>query len=329
MTVNESTRKVSRATLRPYILLTLTHAEQEKRNSVTRKEIVERITEVFKCNAIVVAKEMHKEEGFHFHIGIESTNASRNNAARLLRNAFPEFDGAQCFAKFHKAWGTICAYVIKEDKNPLIWGQYTLEQIKEKANAVEKHRSRTIKNHEQPDEIYTRLKDSKQWLDVYKDPLLREANIKRYTNIKKIFHDLKIIEQIERDPVQALNAYLKEHNYPEEYDIEYLKEKYLALDWLAINLVFPRSLKAKQLCIKGQPSTQKSLMFKLIAEVITTYVAGTRMNDFTDAHDFFDLWVLDEFKEPVKDSYSGSFTEEGQVYFNTLLRILDESGASQ
>ncbi|KAK0574405.1 hypothetical protein LWI29_023117 [Acer saccharum] len=47
------------------------------------------------------------------------------------------------------------------------------------------------------------------------------------------------------------------------------------------------------------------------------------MNDFTDAHDFFDLWVLDEFKEPVKDAYSDSLTEAGQVYFNTFLRILD------
>jgi len=80
----------------------------------------------------------------------------------------------------------------------------------------------------------------------------------------------------------------------------------MAIDWLAINLLYPRSLKAKQLCIKGKPSTQKSLLFKQLSEVITTYVAGTRMNDFTDAHDFFDLWVLDEFKEPVKDSYSGS-----------------------
>ena len=97
----------------------------------------------------------------------------------------------------------------------------------------------------------------------------------------------------------------------------------MAIDWLAINLLYPRSLKAKQLCIKGKPSTQKSLLFKQLSEVITTYVAGTRMNDFTDAHDFFDLWVLDEFKEPVKDSYSGSLTEAGQVYFNTLLRILD------
>jgi len=210
---------VSRATLRPYILVTLSHAEAESRKCVTRKEIVERIAAVIRCNAIVVAKELHKGDGFHYHIGIESTNASRNNAARLIRDAFPEFEGAQCLAKFHKAWGSICAYVTKEDKSPLIWGQYTLEQIKEKADAVRRHRRRTMQNHEQPDEIYNRLRASKQWLDVYKDEILRVANLSRYQNIKKIFHDLKTIEQIDRDPIQALNKYLKENGYPEEYEI--------------------------------------------------------------------------------------------------------------
>lgn len=317
------TKKVSRATLRPYILLTLSHAEAENRASVNCKVIVERITEVLRCSALIVAKEKHQAEGFHFHIGIESTNASRNTATRLLRDTFPEFDGAQCSVKFHKSWATICAYVTKEDNKPLLWGQYTMDQIKQKADVVRRHRRASYQNHDQPDEIYTRLKASKQWLDVYKDPILREANLKKYQNRKQIFLDLKTIEQLERDPLQALSIYLKQKGYPEEYDIEYLKEKYLALDWLAINLVFPRSLKAKQLCIQGKPSSQKSLLFKLIAEVIETYFAGTRMNDFTDAHDFFDLWVIDEFKEPVKDSFSNSLTEAGQVYLNTLLRLLD------
>ena len=320
---NNVTRKVSRATLRPYILLTLTHAEAEKRRSVTSKEIVERISRVLRCNAIIVSKEKHQAGGFHFHIGIESTDASRNTASRLLRDSFPEFEGAQCLAKFHKSWATICAYVTKEDKKPRLWGKYTMDHIREQADIVRRHRRGSHQNHEQTDEIYTRLKDSKQWLDVYKDPILREANLKRYQNIKKIFQDLKTIEQIERDPLQALSLYLKEKGYPEEYDIEHLKEKYLALDWLAINLAFPRSLKTKQLCIQGRPSSQKSLILKLLSEVIATYFAGTRMNDFTDAHDFFYLWVIDEFKEPVKDSFSNNLTEAGQVYLNTLLRILD------
>lgn len=316
-------KKVSRATLRPYILLTLSHAEAEKRNNVTPKVIVERITEVLTCNAIIVTKEDHQAGGFHFHIAIESKNASRNTATRLLRDTFTEFEGAQCSVKFHKSWATLCAYVTKQDKNPYLWGQYTMEQIKEQADIVRKHRRGSHQSQEQTDQIYQKLKESEQWLDVYKDETIRVANLNRYQNIKRIFHDLKTIQQIDRDPIKELNNYLKKKGYPEEYEIEYLREKYIALDWLAINLLYPRSLKAKQLCIKGRPSTQKSLLFKQLSEVIATYVAGTRMNDFTDAHDFFDLWVLDEFKEPLKDEYKDSFTEAGQVYFNTLLRVLD------
>lgn len=320
----QATKKVSRATLRPYILLTLSHAEAEKRKCVIPKVIIERLTEVLTCSAIIVAKEKHQGDGFHFHIAIENKDASRNTVTRLLRETFPEFEGAQTSVKFHKSWGTLSAYVTKEDKKPTLWGRYNMEQIREQAYIARAHRRASQQNKEQQvDKIYNRLKESKQWLDVYKDPILREANIKRYQNIKMIFQDLKTIEQIERDPLQALSLYLKEKGDPQEYDIEDLKEKYLALDWIAINLAFPRSLKAKQLCIQGRPSSQKSLIFKLISEVITTYFAGTRINDFTDAHDFFDLWVLDEFKEPVKDSFTNALTEEGQGYINTLLRILD------
>lgn len=58
----------NRGTLRPYILLTLSHAE--KRTQITKKDIIERINRVLLCNAIVVAKEEHEEGGFHYHVGM-------------------------------------------------------------------------------------------------------------------------------------------------------------------------------------------------------------------------------------------------------------------
>ena len=51
--------------------------------------------------------------------------------------------------------------------------------------------------------------------------------------------------------------------------------------------------------------------------------ASARENDFSGAHDYYDLWVFDEFHEPEQSNYTYTLTEAGNAYHNTLLKILD------
>ncbi|KAL0295676.1 UNVERIFIED_CONTAM: hypothetical protein Scaly_3093400 [Sesamum calycinum] len=85
-------------------------------------------------------REPHKSGGYHYHVGVKTVNASKNSYARLVRATFPEFEGMQLDVQAKKGWGPVCAYVTKEDKSPLIWGEYNLEQVLELAEAFRARR---------------------------------------------------------------------------------------------------------------------------------------------------------------------------------------------
>lgn len=123
-------------TLNKHILITFSHAE---RRSVNPKNIIERFTSRFSCEAVVVAKENHKEKGcYHYHVGMKAHDASRYTAAKFIRATFPEFDGMQCNVEYRKGWGPICKYITKEDKDPLVWDEITKEEVLAVADATKK-----------------------------------------------------------------------------------------------------------------------------------------------------------------------------------------------
>ena len=105
--------------IRQYILITLNHAE--RRVLVTRECIVSRLRSSFSCISIVVSKESHDDSGYHYHVGLRNSTASRHTATRKIREWFPEFSGSQCNVSYHKGWNSICAYLTKQDGSPLCW----------------------------------------------------------------------------------------------------------------------------------------------------------------------------------------------------------------
>lgn len=155
--------------LRRYILFTLSRADKGKRTTIDKGMIVQRIRTCFQCVTILVAKEEHKGEGYHFHVGVLNTCAKRESAPKKLRMAFPEFEGAQIKVTFHKAWPTVCQYVLKEDPHPLIWGEQSLDAIKELVKAKRDHKGSPDKKSA----IIERLKSIKSWYETYEDPQLR------------------------------------------------------------------------------------------------------------------------------------------------------------
>ena len=88
---------------------------------------------LFNCESVIVAKQLHKNSGYYYSIGILNHTASYHTATKLLRKSFPEFDGRQLNVSFHKSWNTICEYIFKQDESPFCWGT-TKEQCRERIN---------------------------------------------------------------------------------------------------------------------------------------------------------------------------------------------------
>lgn len=311
----------SPSSIRKFILITLSHAENR---GVSKEEIQRRVTDAFVCRSVIVAQEMHQGEtekhpplGFHFHVAVFNQSASKNNATSVIRKLFPEFEGRQCQVTFHKSFVTMCSYVSKEDTLPLVWGEYSLKDILRFAqNARNKDKSNKVT----PLEILQQLRECSQWLDVYNKPDLANLLLLRHNNFKKVHADLQVIKMQQASFAERIISYLdNKKGSPQEYTLEQLQEKYILLDWIACQLAFNRPIKTKQLFLYGKPSTQKTLIFHFLAKALRIYFASSRINDFTGADDYYDLWIFDEFfsNEAIDNGQNDTNQE------NILLKVLD------
>lgn len=125
--------------IRKYLLLTFSHLEfTPERRELTVETFISRLTGLFACKSIIVCKESHVSRGgLHYHVGVWNENASKNTLVSKLRNAFPEFEGRQMHISPHKGWNTVCRYLLKEDPNPTVWGEESLELVKDRAKSAD------------------------------------------------------------------------------------------------------------------------------------------------------------------------------------------------
>lgn len=127
-----TTSVVGKSILRKYILLTLSRVDYTaERGALTADSIIARLTEAFVCKSIVICKETHNSNslGFHYHVGLWNESASKYTSTPKLRGLFPEFEGRQLDVSYHKGWNTVCAYLLKEDRSPVVWGEESLELV--------------------------------------------------------------------------------------------------------------------------------------------------------------------------------------------------------
>jgi hypothetical protein len=68
--------------LRKSLFITLRDAEKI---NLTPDIIIARLKGKFHCDTIVVSREQHEREGFHFHVGVRCTDASNPNAVPTVR----------------------------------------------------------------------------------------------------------------------------------------------------------------------------------------------------------------------------------------------------
>lgn len=168
--------------------------------------------------------------------------------------------------------------------------------------------------------LFQKLRQIDDWYQIYNDPELTGMCLANYNAIRNVFDDIKVIKDRESLLKDRIKQYLERMGNPEEYSLHELKEKYFLLDWIACNIIFDRPIKTKQLFITRKYSTQETLILNMLSRVLKTYFASARRNDFSGAHDYYDLWVFDEFHDP--DSVVGA-TEQGTTFANTILKVLD------
>lgn len=314
---------IKKSNFRKFILLTLSRADATpERANIHREEILLRIEKALMCLSIIVAREQHADkQHHHFHIGILlEKGVHRLSAPRTFRKLFPEFDGAQLNITFHRAWTSVCKYVMKSDSDALVWGKQSPKQINDAIKAQESHRKLPDRNQY----IIQRMKEFERWEQVYQDPEMVKIIFSAYNPMRAVYEDLKRMGEFERSLEDRMQRYLETNDWPEEYTALELKDKYYLLDWIAVNLLFKRPIKTKQLLLYGEPSTQKTLMFEMLGKVLNIYHAPSRMNDFSGVHDHYDLWVFDEFHIAENDSMEAGLGKAIiAVTNNTLLKVLD------
>ena len=289
---------------------------------MTKELVVLRITEApLASTTIIVAREEHDEGGYHFHAGVLlASGILSTRAPKLFREIFPEFEGAQLHVSFHKAWVTVCKYLLKEYSDPFFWCNGDLITVQEEIQACANHTRKPSSNME----VIEKRKTLDDWERVYVDPDLVDIVFRSYNTLRAVYEDMRLIKDRESSLHTRFITYLSSRGHPAEYTIQDLKEKYYLLDWIAVNVLFCRPIKTEQMLIYGEPSTQKTLIFEMLNSVLNIYHATTRKNDFTGAHDYYDLWLFDEFYVVEDDNLSSGISQAIMASTNnTLLRVLD------
>jgi hypothetical protein len=164
-------------------MVTLSHAE--RRPNANKQLVRDRLRQLFDCRAILVAKENHSEGGYHLHAGVRNRTASKNTATKKIREVFQEarklkrvsatafalarsalacWEGGAIDVRFHRDWASICRYILKEDKEPLVWGEYTRQQIIEIAGASPKLK-RSRSQTSLPEQIIDKLLRCQDWYE--------------------------------------------------------------------------------------------------------------------------------------------------------------------
>lgn len=190
--MKEGTMERRGTTIKKFILVTLTHAD---RRPTAKKELVrDRLRQLFDSRAVLVAKEPHSEGGYHLNAGVFNRNASKHTATKKIRECFTEWEGGALDVKFHKAWAPIWLYLIKEDKELLVWGEYTLEEI---IQIVDKRKKRNQSQKSQPEQVIDKLLKCHDWYQIYNDPVLRKLAVQPYESIRNLYEDPQVVRDMQ------------------------------------------------------------------------------------------------------------------------------------
>lgn len=190
------------------------------------------VSSAFDCVSIIVSQEKGMLfDGTYYHVGIRNRNASKYTAYSILRQLFPEFEDCQVNVSFRKGWNSICRYIMKRDRTPLVWGEEPLFLVKNRARAVE---SKT----RGPD-LANLLRTKNSWEEVLADNRLVNKCLSSYNSVRSTFEDLQDMKSKNSMSFFCkLWLFVKEQGGP-FYSEKYLRECNAVLYWLTLNLCRP------------------------------------------------------------------------------------------
>lgn len=92
--------------------------------------------------------------------------------------------GVQCEVRLPKSWGRLCAYLTKEDKSPLVLGEYTREQILEISECSRHHKKDTTVPNQV---VLDNLSKCEDWFDIYSNEVLVNRLFRSYGTLRSAF----------------------------------------------------------------------------------------------------------------------------------------------
>lgn len=123
---------------------------------------------------------------------------------------FSEFDGAQLNVSFHRAWVTICKYIMKEDRTPYTWRHNTVSTMSESIRASDLHK----KMPDRHQHLIAKLKSLDSWEQVYTDADLVKRVFTSHSNLKSIYEDLLVVKEQENSLYDRFVSYLSAAGLP-------------------------------------------------------------------------------------------------------------------
>jgi len=141
----------------------------------------------------------------------------------------------------NKAWGF--DYVTKEDKEPYVWGLFSLPQIMEEALASTKKKAGLLKARPlKMGDVLNRLRNHKEWSHVLKDPELQRHLWAKHNVVQELWYHLnresrKLQSMAETGPPDSFVVYPFPARKAWELQLYTPPEKSFFIDWLAVNRV--------------------------------------------------------------------------------------------
>jgi len=107
----------------------------------------------------------------------------------------------------NKAWGF--DYVTKEDKEPYVWGLFSLPQIMEEALASTKKKAGLLKARPlKMGDVLNRLRNHKEWSHVLKDPELERHLWAKHNLVQELWYHLQSERNRETRLMEGIANYL-------------------------------------------------------------------------------------------------------------------------
>lgn len=99
-------------------------------------------------------------------------------------------------------WNSLCSYLLKEGRNPTVWGEEPLELVRERA--------RSAANKRRGPDLAKLMRSKNTWKEVMEDDALMKKCLSSYSSVRSTFTDLQSLREGTHFLDSLLN-YVKEH----------------------------------------------------------------------------------------------------------------------